>query len=205
MELLFYDLKVELSLVPSLRYRFGWQGFRQGLWYESNFRMELLFYDLKVELSLVPSLRYRFGWQGFRQGLWYESNFRTELLFYELKIELLLVPSLGYRFGWQGFRQGLWYESNFRMELLFYDLKVAPAFAGVLHRQLRSMPVGEEPQQGWRFYEAGEHEFDFCVIMQRFKVEIVGQAANNNKGQIHWYRPSTKATVNLWNTHLEQA
>jgi len=36
-----------------------------------------------------------------------------------------------------------------------------PAFAGVLHRQLRSMPIGEEPQQGWRFYEAGEHEFDF--------------------------------------------
>jgi len=38
---------------------------------------------------------------------------------------------------------------------------MSPAFAGVLHRQFRSMPVGEEQRQRRRFYEAGEHAFDF--------------------------------------------
>ena len=63
----------------------------------------------------------------------------------------------------------------------------------------------KNPNRGGGFMKQVSMSLIFCVIMQRFEVEIVGQAANNNKGQIHWYRPSTKATVNLWSTHLEQA
>jgi len=56
------------------------------------------------------------------------------------------------------------------------------AFAGVLHRQFRSMPVGEVNNRGEGFMKQASICLIFCVIMQRFRIGLLVRRPTITKG-----------------------